>query len=115
MISDEPWIDSYIDSMREMLRSAHASLAAALDAGGIRHVPAEAGVFVLLDLRQHLSAPTWEAEHELWTRILEHARGNLTPGAACHVGEPGFFRLCYARSSPETVEVGVRRIVRLLD
>ena len=38
MISDETWIDSYIGSMRELLRGAHARLAAALDAGGIRHL-----------------------------------------------------------------------------
>ena len=115
MISDETWVDSYIGSMREMLRGACARLAAALDAGGIRHHPAEAGVFVLLDLRPHLAAPTWEAEHTLWLQILEQAGVNLTPGAACHVGEPGFFRLCYAGQHTDTVEVAVRRIVKLLD
>ncbi len=114
IISDESWVDSYIGSMRELLRGAHARLVAALDAGGIRHLPAEAGVFVLLDLRSHLTAPTWEAEHALWLEILGQARVNLTPGAACHIGEPGFFRLCYAGQPPETVETGVRRIVSLL-
>jgi 1-aminocyclopropane-1-carboxylate synthase len=86
-----------------------------LDAGGIRHHPAEAGVFVLLDLRSHLAEQTWEAEHALWIEILEQARVNLTPGAACHVGKPGFFRLCYAGQPTDTVEVAVSRIVRLLD
>jgi aspartate/methionine/tyrosine aminotransferase len=114
MISDETWVDSYIGSMRELLRGANARLEAALDAGGIRHLPAEAGVFVLLDLRSHLEVPTWEAEHALWLGILEQAGVSLTPGAACHVGEPGFFRLCYAGLPTETVEVGVRRIVRAL-
>jgi aspartate/methionine/tyrosine aminotransferase len=115
MISDEAWVNAYIASMRELLRSAYARLEAALEAGGIRHFPAEAGVFVLLDLRSHLTAPTWDAEHALWLRILEQARVNLTPGAACHVGEPGFFRLCYAGQPTEAMETGVRRIVRLLD
>jgi aspartate/methionine/tyrosine aminotransferase len=110
MISDEAWVDSYIGAMRELLRGAYARLTAALDTGGIRHLPAEAGVFVLLDLRSHLAAPTWGAEHALWIRILEQARVNLTPGAACHVGEPGFFRLCYAGQPTDTVEVAVRRI-----
>ena len=114
IISDEGWVDSYIGSMRDLLRGAHARLVAALDAGGIRHLPAEAGVFVLLDLRSHLTAPTWEAEHALWLEILEQAKVNLTPGAACHVGEPGFFRLCYAGQPPEAVETGVRRFVSLL-
>jgi len=115
MISDETWVDSYIDSMRELLRGAYTRLTAALDAGGIRYVPAEAGVFVLLDLRSHLEAPTWEAEHALWLEILEQANVSLTPGAACRVGEPGFFRLCYAGQRTETVEAGVGRITRLLE
>ena len=114
MISDEAWVETYLRTMRQQLGAAHSRLAAALDAGGIRHVPAEAGVFVLLDLRSHLAAPTWEAEHALWLEILEQARVNLTPGAACRGGEPGFFRLCYAGSPPETVEVAVRRIAALL-
>jgi aspartate/methionine/tyrosine aminotransferase len=114
LISDDAWVDSYIRSMRDLLRGAHARLAAALDGGAIRRVPAEAGVFVLLDLRPHLAAPTWEAEHALWLRILERARVNLTPGAACRVGEPGFFRLCYAGAPTDTVEVAVRRIAKLL-
>jgi len=115
MISDEAWVDTYLGAMRSFLRGAHARLTGALDEGGIRHLPAEAGVFVLLDLRAHLAAPTWEAENTLWLEILERARVNLTPGAACHVGEPGFFRLCYAGLPTANVEAGVRRIVRLLD
>jgi 1-aminocyclopropane-1-carboxylate synthase len=100
--------------MRELLRGAHVRLTAALDAGGIRHHPAESGVFVLLDLRSHLKEPTWEAEHQLWLRILEQANVSLTPGSACRVGEPGFFRLCYAGQPTENVEVAVERIVKLL-
>jgi aspartate/methionine/tyrosine aminotransferase len=115
MISDETWIDSYIDSMRELLGGAYARITAALDAGGVRYVPAEAGVFVLLDLRCHLEARTWEAEHALWTRILDQAKVNLTPGAACRAGEPGFFRLCYAGSPTDTVEAAVSRLVQLLE
>ena len=115
MISDQTWVDWYIASMRELLRDAHGRLAALLDGGGIRHPPAEAGFFVLLDLRPQLAAPSWEAEHQLWLKILEEARVNLTPGAALRAAEPGFFRLCYASQPTEAVEVAVRRMVDLLD
>jgi aspartate/methionine/tyrosine aminotransferase len=115
LISDEAWLDLFIGSMRESLCGAYDRVTAMLDDGGILYVPAEAGVFVLLDLRPFLTAPTWEAEHDLWLAMLEQARVNLTPGAACRVGEPGFFRLCYAAQPIETVEVAVDRIVGLLD
>jgi aspartate/methionine/tyrosine aminotransferase len=62
-----------------------------------------------------LTEGTWEAERALWLQILDEARVNLTPGAACHNGEPGFMRLCYAGLPTETVEVGVHRLVKLLD
>jgi 1-aminocyclopropane-1-carboxylate synthase len=115
LISDEIWVERYISTMRELLRGAYRRLRSALDAGGICCVPAGAGVFVLLDLRSRLAAPTWEAERALWLEMLDRAGVNLTPGAACHAGEPGFFRLCYAGLPTETVEAGVRRIVRLFD
>ena len=59
-------------------------------------MPADAGFFVVCDLRRFLTAPTFEAEHALWRRILDDANVNITPGAACRIVEPGFFRLCYA-------------------
>jgi aspartate/methionine/tyrosine aminotransferase len=114
MISDETWVDGYIGTMQDLLRNAYGSLIGLLDAGGIPHVSAEAGVFALLDLRSYLTEPTWEAERTLWLRILDEANINLTPGAACHVGEPGFMRLCYAGLPVETVETGVDRLVRAL-
>ncbi len=114
VISDEEWVDAYIGSMRALLRGSYSRLCAALDAGGVRYVAAEAGVFVLLDLRSCLAEPTWESERTLWLTVLERSRVNLTPGAACRVAEPGFFRLCYAGQPVETVETGVRRIARLL-
>jgi aspartate/methionine/tyrosine aminotransferase len=114
MISDETWVDGYILTMQGLLRNSYGSLTGLLDAGGIPHVPAEAGVFALLDLRSYLTEPTWEAEHALWLRILDAAKVNLTPGAACHVGEPGFMRLCYAGLPTAMVEAGVRRLLETL-
>ncbi len=111
LIADDAWVDGYVESMRGVLRGAYRRVVAALDRGAIAFVPAGAGFFVLLDLRRFLAEPTWEAEHALWLRILDTAKVNLTPGAACHVGEPGFFRLCYAGLPTAAVEVGIGRLV----
>ena len=53
---------------------------------------------------------TWEEEDRLWRRILNDANVNLTPGSACHVGEPGFMRICFATEQPEIVESAIERI-----
>ena len=114
MISDVAWVDGYIRSMQGLLRTAHGRLVELLDAGGVRHLPAEAGVFALLDLRTFLAEPTWDAELALWLRIVDEAKVNLTPGSACHIGEPGFFRLCYAGLPTATLEIGVERLLEVL-
>jgi aspartate/methionine/tyrosine aminotransferase len=114
MISDEVWVDAYLAFMRRALGDAYRAVAKGLTGGGIPFLPAQAGFFVLLDLRHFLDEPTWESEHRLWRRILDDAGVNLTPGAACRVAEPGFFRLCYAGLPTASVTIGVDRLSRLL-
>ena len=114
MISDEAWVDGYITTMGDGLRNANRRLTELLDDGGVAYVPAEAGVFTVLDLRSCLTEQTWEAERALWLRIFDEAKVNLTPGAACHNGEPGFMRLCYAGQATATMEIGVERLVKTL-
>ncbi|MEM7543524.1 MAG: aminotransferase class I/II-fold pyridoxal phosphate-dependent enzyme, partial [Pseudomonadota bacterium] len=67
------------------------------------------------DLRAYLGAPTWEAERALWQCLVEQANVNLTPGEACRINEPGFFRLCYAAAENEAVGAAVARIERVLN
>lgn len=114
MVRDEAWVDRYTASMQDRLRRAYRAIGAALTAESIPFLPAEAGFFVLCDLRRFLPAPSWEEEDRLWRRLLEEANVNLTPGSACRNREPGFLRLCFASVQPEVAEEGVRRIARVL-
>ncbi len=70
---------------------------------------AEAGIFLMVDLRRWLPAPGFEGEGRLWERILE-AGVNLTPGATLRCAEPGWFRLCFAAISRERVLQAVERL-----
>jgi aspartate/methionine/tyrosine aminotransferase len=96
MISDDAWVDAFVTTNQGRLREARRQITDALDALGIPHSRPDAGFFLLCDLRRFLAAPTFAAEHELWRQLLDRANVNLTPGAACRVGEPGFMRLCFA-------------------
>ncbi len=113
-IGDDAWVDDYLRRNQRALGDANRSVTAALAAAGIPFLPADAGFFVLCDLRRYLEAPSWEAEHALWRRILDTANVNLTPGRACHNAEPGFLRLCFAGAAPETAVAGVRRLAEAL-
>lgn len=114
MIEDDAWVDRYRAELRRRLGAAYGRVTAALDAAGIPNVPADAGIFVLCDMRRFLDAPIWEAEDALWRRILNEANVNLTPGSACRIGEPGFMRLCYAKEPVERVVEAIERVGRLL-
>lgn len=114
MVADEAWVDRYVGKMQERLGNAYRSVTAVLGEYRVPYVSAEAGFFFLLDLRSYLSEPSWQAEHELWCHILDATGVNLTPGAACRCGEPGFMRLCYAGVSVEEAVPAVKRLGRAL-
>jgi aspartate/methionine/tyrosine aminotransferase len=114
MLQDTVWVDRYLVTMRSRLATSYEQTTVALTVAGIPFFPADAGLFVLCDLRSFLSEPTWEAERSLWRRILDEANVNLTPGSACHVAEPGFMRLCFAQEPADTVVAAIERIQRVL-
>ncbi|MEM6706736.1 MAG: aminotransferase class I/II-fold pyridoxal phosphate-dependent enzyme [Acidobacteriota bacterium] len=110
LISDDAWVDGYIERMRSGLRDSHRRVVSALDEEGVPYLHSDAGFFFLCDLRQYLSEPKHRAERDLWRHVVETANVNLTPGAACEIAEPGFFRLCFASVPPDVAELGVRRL-----
>ncbi len=114
LVSDRDAVDDYIGRIRAGLKEAYDRVTQHLDALAIAYLPAEAGFFLICDLRAHLAAPTWEAERRLWHRILDEANVNLTPGEACRIAEPGFFRLCYAAEPEAAVQVAIERLGRVL-
>lgn len=113
-VADTAAVDAYVADMRRDLAEAHDAVVHALDRAGIPYLPATAGFFVLCDLRAFLDRPTADAERHLWRRLLDEANVNLTPGEACRIAEPGFFRLCFAGVEPDAVLVGIERIGRCL-
>jgi aspartate/methionine/tyrosine aminotransferase len=122
VVSDTPWVDRYIAQMRRNLAHSYERVTTTLNELGIPFIPAQGGIFVICDLRQFLgegsgqvsNEPTREAEDRLWRRLLDEANVNLTPGSACRIDEPGFFRLCYASEPLDTVIEGIGRIAEIL-
>lgn len=110
MITDEAFVVSYCEELRSRLGVRYREVTAALVTAGITYIEAGAAIFLLCDLREFLEEPTWDAEAGLWRRLLEDANVNITPGAACRIAEPGFFRLCYAAGPREAVLAGVARL-----
>jgi 1-aminocyclopropane-1-carboxylate synthase len=93
---DEGFVQRFIDANAARLRQAYEALAAALAAARLPHIAPCAGLFAMVDMRTLLDAPgSWAAEARLFKELL--ACGVLmTPGADCHMDEPGWFRCCFA-------------------
>jgi aspartate/methionine/tyrosine aminotransferase len=114
LVGDREFVDSYIVQMQARLRSIYTLVRSALDRHGIAFIPAEAGFFVICDLRPWLDEPSFAGEDRLWRRIVDDANVNLTPGAACRIVEPGWFRLCFASVAPAAVLAAIDRIAVVL-
>lgn len=106
-----------------------------LDEAGVSYRKATAGMFVFVDLRPFLSAPTFEAEAALMRRLYTNARVVVTPGtctrcsgcgwwlvshaaavtiatgAACYNEEPGWARVCVAWHALDDLRVAVTRVL----
>jgi hypothetical protein len=81
--SDKQSLQKYVDSHRSALQIAHKKICSELGAVGLRHTTGEAGLFVLIDLRDFAS--TYAEERLLWLQLLDTQKINLTPGTWCVV------------------------------
>ena len=112
LLEDEAWVDFYIEENRRRLGDAYRRVTETLDEYGIGYIPAEAGFFFLIDVRPLMDELTWDAEERLWRHLLDELNINLTPGSACHNGEPGFMRLVFTGAPTDAVVTGVHRLGR---
>jgi aspartate/methionine/tyrosine aminotransferase len=114
MIADDAWVDAFVAENRARLSSAKRAVTRALRSHQIRHIEPEAGFFLLVDLREFLERPSFDAERALLRRLLDETGVNLTPGAACRIAEPGFARLCFAAVAEGVAVDAVLRLGRVL-
>ncbi|KAI9119185.1 hypothetical protein K1719_009860 [Acacia pycnantha] len=110
MLSDEEFTENYIKTNRERLRKRYEMIIDGLTSSGIECLKGNAGLFCWMNLSPLLEKPTREGELELWNPILHEVRLNISPGSSCHCSEPGWFRVCFANMSEQTLEVALDRI-----
>jgi 1-aminocyclopropane-1-carboxylate synthase len=110
MLSDKKFTSKYIKENQKRLKRRMEMLVSGLRGAGIGCLNSNAGLFCWVDMRHLLSSDTFEAEKELSKRILFEVGLNISPGSSCHCCEPGWFRMCFANMSQETLKVAIRRI-----
>ncbi|KAL9251774.1 1-aminocyclopropane-1-carboxylate synthase 3-like protein [Drosera capensis] len=110
MLSDEKFTTNYLVENKRRLRQRHDKFVTGLERAGISCLRGNAGLFCWVDMRHMLSSNTFEGEMELWKKMIHHVRLNISPGSSCHCAEPGWFRVCFANMSEETLTLAIQRI-----
>ncbi|KAJ8762518.1 hypothetical protein K2173_007957 [Erythroxylum novogranatense] len=110
MLSNKKFTGKYLKENEKRLRKRKEMLISGLLNEGIRCLKSNAGLFCWVDMRQLLSSNTFEAEMELWKMMIYEVGLNISPGSSCHCSEPGWFRICFANLSEETLTLAVNRI-----
>lgn len=115
ILADKKFTTMYIKENQLRLKNRQKLLVSWLLEIGIKCLRSNAGLFCWIDMRHLLTSNTFEAETELWKRILYESGLNVSPGSSFHCTEPGWFRICFANMTKETLHLSIRRIKALVD
>ncbi|OIT30092.1 1-aminocyclopropane-1-carboxylate synthase 3 [Nicotiana attenuata] len=110
ILGDKKFIKRYIKENKNGLKTRREMLVSRLENSGIECLKSNAGLFCFVDMRHLLNSNTFEAEMELWRKILSDVGLNVSPGSSCHCSEPGWFRICFANMAEETLDLALQRI-----
>ncbi|CAL9076508.1 1-aminocyclopropane-1-carboxylate synthase 3-like [Musa acuminata AAA Group] len=110
LLSDEEFRGNYTGENQKRIKQRHDRLVQGLGRSGISCLKSNAGLFCWVDMRHLLRSNTLEGEMELWRKIVYEVGLNISPGSSCHCDEPGWFRVCFANMSAETLDVAMRRL-----
>ncbi|KAJ4846309.1 1-aminocyclopropane-1-carboxylate synthase 3 [Turnera subulata] len=115
LLSDKKFTKNYISENQKRLKQRQRSLVKGLEKAGISCLKSNAGLFCWVNMKHLLSSNTFEAEMELWKKIVYDVKLNISPGSSCHCTEPGWFRVCFANMSQETLELAMQRLKSFVD
>ncbi|CAL9190308.1 unnamed protein product [Musa hybrid cultivar] len=110
LLSDKEFTEKYVRESQKRLKERHDMLVEGLRRIGIGCLEGNAGLFCWVDMTHLLRSNTFEGEMELWKKIVYRVGLNISPGSSCHCDEPGWYRVCFANMSEDTLELAMRRL-----
>ncbi|XP_020243042.1 1-aminocyclopropane-1-carboxylate synthase 3-like [Asparagus officinalis] len=115
MLADKKFTRKYLIENKRRLKKRHEKLVNGLQRAGITCLESNAGLFCWADTRHLLQPNNFEGEMGLWKKILFNVGLNVSPGSSCHCDELGWFRICFANMSEETLDLAVSRLVSFVE
>jgi 1-aminocyclopropane-1-carboxylate synthase len=107
MLEDRKWCRGFISMARERIQKAYEHITSGLEEIGVRYFPANAGLFVYVDLSPYLKADVPDPDFDLAQKAFD--AGVFLHPKEEH-GKPGWFRMVYTQK-PRTITEGLKRLV----
>ncbi|KAM7123893.1 LOW QUALITY PROTEIN: 1-aminocyclopropane-1-carboxylate synthase-like protein 1 [Ciconia maguari] len=112
-LRDRDWLDNvFFPTNKKRLKEAQNILVDGLADVGIPVLKSSGGLCVWADFRKFLRSQTFEAELELWQKLLDKKLLS-SPGKAFYCYEPGWFRLVFS-DSVDKIYLCIQRLEQML-